>query len=49
MRQDRYGYFQSNHAGGFKDSIFADDMNADSYKIAIGDNVNNDNKFDVGT
>ena len=46
MRQDRYGYFQTNHAGGFKDLIFADDMNADSYKIAFGDDVNNDNKFD---
>ena len=44
-----YGYFQTNHAGGFKDSIFADKMNADSYKIAFGDDVNNDNKFDVDT
>ena len=44
-----YGYFQTNHAGGFNDSIFADDMNADSYKIAFGHDVNNDNKFDVDT
>jgi hypothetical protein len=24
-------------------------MNADSYKIGFGDDVNNDNKFDVNT
>lgn len=43
-----YGYFQSNNAGGFNDVIFTDNLDADSYKLYFGSDVNNDDKFDVG-
>ena len=43
-----YGYFQTNSTGGFNDVTFADDLKADSYKMAFGTDKNNDNKFDAG-
>lgn len=43
-----YGYFKTNSTGGFSDVTFMDDLQPDSYKLALGTDDNNDNKFDVG-
>lgn len=44
-----YGYFKTNSTGGFNDVTFMDDLQQDNYKLAFGNDDNNDNKFDAGS
>jgi hypothetical protein len=41
-----YGYYQTNDTGGFSDLVFAGAVKNDHYKLYIGDDANNDKKFD---
>ncbi|MGD1834936.1 MAG: hypothetical protein ACPKQO_04365 [Nitrososphaeraceae archaeon] len=43
---DSFGYFRTNHTGGFTDSTVADDLIPDTYKIKIFDDKDNNYKID---
>lgn len=42
-----YGYYQTNSTGGFKDLAFVGAVKSDHYKLFVGEDADNNKKFDV--
>jgi hypothetical protein len=42
-----YGYYQTNSTGGFKDLAFVGAVKNDHYRIFVGEDTDNNKKFDV--
>jgi hypothetical protein len=41
-----YGYYQTNSTGGFKDLAFVGAVKSDHYKLFVGQDADNNKKFD---